>query len=430
MLVEVVIALSAVRGRSATSLISLLTLGHRSDGLARHRTVAQQAALSQIEAIRDDGLHGRSGSSTATRGAAWGSPRRPPPARTARTRPSRRASTTAGCSRLSRPHVSYVNDPGPLSYTSYANYKKVVVTVTRTSDSSLLANAVTYVAPPVQGVRSRTRSVKASVVDYGNSTAGRERAGRARDRPERTRERHTDASGGDRTSPASRPNPTSGGQAYYDLSLTPPTGYVTLYDTVSPAAPAHVQLAPGQTWPTALYVYKPATIYVQLKNFDGTHLHRERHDRHAHLHAQLARDVPTQNFSYPGSAAHVTSMTEGTRHSPADPGALLHRSPFWAGTSTQTPPTSGTRPRRTCPTRTRSTLTHTFTFTNAQLATVTATVKRGTTLLQQRDRDRHRRPVGRGAVEPVTVGDDTSTAWRRFANVPVGSGYTIRATRT
>ena len=52
--------------------------------------------------------------------------------------------------------------------------------------------------------------------------------------------------------------------------MTPPTGYVTLADTVSPAAPAHVQLSPGQTWATALYVYKPATIFVQLRNFAGT----------------------------------------------------------------------------------------------------------------------------------------------------------------
>ncbi|HKV68793.1 MAG TPA: hypothetical protein VJN72_11960, partial [Gaiellales bacterium] len=78
-------------------------------------------------------------------------------------------------------------------------------------------------------------------------------------------------------------------------------------------------------------------------------------------------------------------------------------------------------------------LTHTFTFTNAELATVTATVKKG--------------PTGTtpctSATVTVTGGPFSGAPWNFSAsattnssgvatipNVPVGSGYTIKATKS
>ena len=160
--------------------------------------------------------------------------------------------------------------PGPLSYTSFASYKKVVVTVSRNSDSSQLAKEVTYVAPPVKASQSNA-VINARVIDIGPNPSPQMTnvPVSLATGPSAPRNDVTDASGAVIFAGLT-PNPTSGGQAYYDLSLTPPTGYVTLYDTVSPAGPAHVQLSPGQTWPTALTIYKPATMYVDLRNFDGT----------------------------------------------------------------------------------------------------------------------------------------------------------------
>ena len=196
------------------------------------------------------------------------------------------------------------------------------------------------------------------------------------------------------------PNPTSGGQAYYDLSLTPPTGYVTLYDTVSPAAPAHVQLSPGQTWPTALYIYKPATIYVDLRNFDGTPYTGS--GTTATVSYTRNSTLYSKAFRYPGSTLSVTSMTEGTQTVQLIPGLSYTVSvlggTFYYKDTTVSPQNSGTA---NVPDGYPNVLTHTFTFTNAELATVRSRVSGPAAheALQERDGDDHRRAVRRCAVE-------------------------------
>ncbi len=65
------------------------------------------------------------------------------------------------------------------------------------------------------------------------------------------------------------PNPTSGPQAYYDLAASLSGGYQTLAEDVSPNAPAHVQLAPSQTFNTTLRIFKPATINIVTKDAGG-----------------------------------------------------------------------------------------------------------------------------------------------------------------
>src|SRR6185312_10496840 len=121
-MVEVVIALVLLEIVGA-SMVTLLTSATAANRIARHQTVAQQAALSQIEAIRamdysDVGIvagnpAGCLGVTTPTSACPNSSY---PPATASISNGGLLATLTT--------QVSYVNDPGPLSYTSYANYKK------------------------------------------------------------------------------------------------------------------------------------------------------------------------------------------------------------------------------------------------------------------------------------------------------------------
>lgn len=421
MLAEIVIALLLFEV-IGTSLIFLLSSATAATGLARQRTVAQQAALSQIESIRTlpyaaVGLvNGNPGGCLGVTSATTSCPNSSYPPVTA-------SVNNGGLVATLKTTVSYVNDPGPLSYTSYANYKKVVVTVTRTRDSKLLADAATYVAPPVKASASNA-VVKAQVVDYGNNTAVANVPVALATGPSAPENDTADA-GGNVTFAGLTPNPTSGGQAYYDLSLTPPTGYVTLYDTVSPAAPAHVQLAPGQTWQTILNVYKPATAIVQLKNWDGSTFAGSGT-------VTLGYQRPpgtnrTQNFSYTGSPLTITSMNEGTNTVQLIPG-LSYTASVSAPTFYPNPPTSYTTTANV-PDAYPSTLTHTFTFTGAQRATVTATVKRGTTLCSNATVTVTGGPWG-GAPWNLSLSATTVNGVATIPNVPIGSGYTIRATES
>jgi len=424
-LIEVVVALVLLEIVGA-SLAGVLTSATAVTKVARHRTLAQQAALNQIESIRamdynDVGLvagnpAGCLGVTTPTSSCPSTSY---PPATT--------TITAGGANATLSTQVSYVNDPGPLSYTSYANYKKVVVTITRNSDSTQLAREVTYVAPPVKASESNA-VITARVVDYGNSTQVADVPVALATGPSAPRNDVTDASGS-LIFAGLTPNPTSGGTAYYDLSVTPPTGYVTLYDTVSPAAPAHVQLSPGQTWPTALYIYKPATIYVDLRNYDGS----------AFTGSSTTATVSyTRNstnyskaFTYPGSTLSVTSMTEGTKTVQTIPGLSYKVAVLGGGFYYKDSATSTNALTSNVPDAYPTTLTHTFTFTNAELATVNVTVQRTQSGVTK---------TCRNATVTITGGPYGGTPWNFSVNanttstggpavftlnVPVGSSYTI-----
>ncbi len=401
-LIEVVFAL-ALLGIIGTALIGVLTSATAASKLARQRTVAEQTALNAIETIRsmDYDLVGIVNGN--------------PPGTLAATQ----SVNKGGLIGAQTTSVSYVNDPGPLSYTSYANYKKVVVTITRTSDGTQLAKQVTYVSPPVKA--SETNAViNATVVDYGNNTPIPNVPVALATGPSAPSSDTTDASGSV-TFAGLTPNPTSGGQAYYDLSLTPPTGYVTLYDTVSPASPAHVQLAPGQTWPTALYLYRPSTIYVQLRNFDGTPFVPVGSTTATLKYTRNSTQY-SKNFSYAGGTLTVTSMTEGSQSVLVIPGlsytlSLLGGS-FYANQVTANVPDA-------YPT----VLSHTFTVNNAQLATVTATVKRGSTLCNSATVTVTGGPFG-GSPWNLSLSATTVNGVATIPNVPVGSGYTIKASET
>jgi hypothetical protein len=237
----------------AASLVGLLTSALAAHGLARDRTAAEEVATAQLESIRSLPYD-----SVGTTGGN-------PPGTVLRVRDA----PVDGLLFTVRTRISYVDDPIPGSYATAANYKKVSVTVTRTRDDRELARDVTYIAPPGRDTFGGVNKalIRARVVDFALSTAVAGADVDLKTGPSAPRNDATDG-GGNVTFAALTPNPTSGPQAYYDLEATIP-GYETIREDLPPNGPAHVQLAPGQTFSTALRVFRPATIYVELKNGSG-----------------------------------------------------------------------------------------------------------------------------------------------------------------
>ena len=362
-LVEVVIALVVLEIVSA-SMVVLLTSSTAAVKIARFRTIAEQTAQGQIEAIRamdykDVGIV--AGNPAGCLGVTTPTSTCP----NSSYPPATKAISNGGLLATMTTTVSYVNDPGPLSYSSFANYKKVVVTVRRTSNNTKLSREVTYVAPPVRPSQSNA-VINARVVDYGNSTQVSDVPVSLATGPSAPESDITDSSGAVIFAGLT-PNPTSGATAYYDLSLTPPTGYVTLYDTVSPAAPAHVQLSPGQNFPTALYIYQPATIYVDLRNFDGTPFTGTTPT----VTVSYTRNSTnySKNVTYPGSVLSVTTMTEGAKTVQTIPGLSYTAAVLGGNFYYKSAVTSTNSDSANVPDAYPNVLTHTYTFTNAQLAT-------------------------------------------------------------
>src|SRR5262249_46163162 len=110
-------------------------------------------------------------------------------------------------------------------------------------------------------------AIVVTVVDTGNNTVVPNATVNIANGPSGSESDTTDATG--KVTFAGL-TPTTTAQPNYDVTVTPPTGYVALKDTQPPNAVAHFALSPGQTQPAAIQIYQPVTINVQLLNFDGT----------------------------------------------------------------------------------------------------------------------------------------------------------------
>jgi len=90
------------------------------------------------------------------------------------------------------------------------------------------------------------------------------------------------------------------------LSVTPPLGYVDLSDDVSPSAASHFHLAGGQTFSTALRIYRPATVYVNVLSdgvtYPGT------------ATVTLTSSEPTQTISWNGAANPLAGVVPGVQY--------------------------------------------------------------------------------------------------------------------
>ena len=140
----------------------------------------------------------------------------------------------------------------------------MTIRVLRDRDSHLILRSVTYVAPPSRapygGINNAIINVQ--VVDLGNSQPYVGATVNLANGPSSNRSDMTDSTGAVSFA-ALTPNPTSGSQSYYDLTVTAGAGYQTLAADVPsgsatpPATASHIQLNPSQTSSTSIRVFKP-----------------------------------------------------------------------------------------------------------------------------------------------------------------------------
>jgi hypothetical protein len=238
----------------ATSLAGVLTSAISAHTVSRERTIAEQVANDQVESIRRlpyDSVGVVSGN---------------PPGTVVATR----TVNINGLAATVTTQISYVDDPAPSSYATAANYKRVVVTVTRVKDGKLLTRVSTFIAPPARAPYGGINNaiINAQVVDFALNTPLQGATVALANGPSSNRSDVTDVTG-TVSFAALTPNPTSGAQAHYDLDVSLAGGYQTLAADVPPNAPAHVQLAPSQTFNTTLRIFKPATINLVTKDAGG-----------------------------------------------------------------------------------------------------------------------------------------------------------------
>ena len=151
-----------------------------------------------------------------------------------------------------------------------------------TATGKELARVVTFVAPPSRapygGINNAIINATSSISDYEPSRTRGD--GDALERAEPEPQDTTDSTG-TVSFAALTPNPTSGAQSYYDLTVAGP-GYETLPTDMPPgtatppATSSHIQLAPSQTSTTSIQIFKPATINARSP-VRREPLHRRRH---------------------------------------------------------------------------------------------------------------------------------------------------------
>jgi hypothetical protein len=227
--------------------MTIFLLAQTSQRTARERTGADQIAAAQVEYVRSlpyDSIGVTTGNPP---GVISSSPV---------------TKTTAGSVYKVATAVTYINDPVAGTPQTYADYKKVVITVSRASDSQQLAQKTTYVsspgAAPVGGVDYVT--IKSKVIDSATLLPIPGAAIALATGGSTIRTDTADAAG-TAIFPAL---PT----ATYNLTVSTP-GYNTLKDDASPNANSQSTPAKGTTWNSTIRVYKPSSITVLLKTSSG-----------------------------------------------------------------------------------------------------------------------------------------------------------------
>jgi hypothetical protein len=233
-----------------TSLSGVLASSVVTYSSARERTLAQQFAMDKIEEIRRMPF--------SQVGLANGNPSCTSPCPLV----AQKSINVVGLHAKLKLQISYVDDQTPNSFRTYANYKKVVVTVVRNKDQKQLAKEVTFVSAAAKNAATES-SIKAGVIDF---PAGAPLVGATvnlQTGPSAPRIDVTNA-GGEAIFPALTATPASGSQAFYDLNLQLPFGYSALKDDLPPSGVAHTPLGVAQSWSTNLRVYKACSVTVSV----------------------------------------------------------------------------------------------------------------------------------------------------------------------
>jgi type II secretory pathway pseudopilin PulG len=271
MLVEALVAMT-VFAIVATGVVDMLVSSTSITTLARQRTLAEEGVSNQIEYIRS--IDYPSLGNCTTQCVA------PPYAAGNPSGPVRESQVFVGVNGepLGVPatmttDISYAGANVPGSAQTGADEKEVVVTITRTSDSQVLAQAVTYVAPKKQSSQT-TGAVEATVTDIGNNQSQSGTVledvnvtltppvGLSPAIPSGPEADTTDASG---TVSFPALTPTSGAQLY---TVAIATADLPAFYTQLPVA--GFQLSPTQIQPESIQVYQPVTLYVALLKVNGT----------------------------------------------------------------------------------------------------------------------------------------------------------------
>jgi prepilin-type N-terminal cleavage/methylation domain-containing protein len=166
--------------------------------------------------------------------------------------------------------ATYVTDAIPTAYVTHADYKKVVVTITRQSDGAQLSQDTTYVAsasaPPLAG--SGWVQITRQVID-GVTTQPIVGAS-------------VNVTGGPNT--ANRTDTTDGSgtvlfPALDSSSLQPPpnytvattmNGYNVFPDDLPPMTPEQVGASPGANSTATIRMYLPTSLTINVQNSAGT----------------------------------------------------------------------------------------------------------------------------------------------------------------
>ncbi len=258
-LIEVVVAM-VVFVIVSTALGGVLTASIAARSLALDRTKAEQIANKQIEWIRSlDYLQVGLTATGQVRGEID---------RTGNQASHNGPTVPAGYAVVIK--VSWVDDPTPTSYSHYASYKNVLVTVSRAGDSKEFTHQSTQVGPRTGAAFGGINSgaIEALVVDYYSGGVGpmADVNVTLSTGPSAPLDEDTNANGAVRFRGLTS-TPASGATAFYDLDVAASSGWVLV---VNPLA-SHLTLAPGETaGPKTLYVYKPLTLSIPLFNADGT----------------------------------------------------------------------------------------------------------------------------------------------------------------
>jgi hypothetical protein len=164
--------------------------------------------------------------------------------------------------------VTFVNDPIPTAYVTNADYKKVVVTVTRTSDGKQLASTTSYVAsasaPPLAG--TGWVQIKRTVVDAVTTSPLQGTNVQVTGGPSSVNRNDTTDGAGVVLFPAL--DSASSGTPVYTLDATL-SGYSEYPDDVPTQTPEQVNSSPGLVSNATIRMYKPVTLTVNVQTASG-----------------------------------------------------------------------------------------------------------------------------------------------------------------
>jgi len=310
-LIEVLLA-GVMLAIVSVPISAIISQGAAIAKLSRERTGADQLAQTEIEAVR--------ALAYTSVGTVNGNPAGSLTASTPAGLPGGEAVT------ISRA-VTWVADPIPTAFVTNADYKKVVVTVTRSSDGHQLAQDTTYVssasAPPYAG--STWVQVKRQVVDAVTALplpgANVNITGGPDTNPVLNRNDTTDGSG---TVLFPALDSSSNSLPAYTLATTL-SGYKVFPDDISPGSASSIPSTPGLSSTGILRMYLPTSLTVNVQSSSGAP-----YTSGATVSLDSSRcGVQTQTISSPQSSVTFTTCQYANGQTVSLPPNVLGQTPLF-----------------------------------------------------------------------------------------------------